>query len=135
MNAYAGALMLLKIKDNSNKFITIGGMRTTRMVLNNQIIDSTHKLSGNWRELLSGGIKSISISGSGIFTNSESEEIIRKISFNSENAIFQLCFGNGDILSGSFIITSYERSGNYQDEESYNLTIESSGKIDWQKFK
>lgn len=33
-------------------FTTVGGLRTTRMVLNQQMIDATHRESGAWRALL-----------------------------------------------------------------------------------
>ena len=130
MQAQLGIYMLLKIySEQTNSFQTIGGLKTTRMILNNQLIDVTNKHSENWRELIGGGIRSISISGGGVFTSSDSESKISDISFNSIPHKFQLCFGDGEILEGNFIISSYEIEGNFNDEQSYNITIESAGTV------
>lgn len=130
MQAQLGIYMLLKIySEKSNNFQTIGGLKTTRMVLNNQLIEVTSKHSENWRELIGGGVKSISISGGGVFTSTDSEHKIAEISFASKPHKFQLCFGDDEILEGNFIISSYEREGNYNEEQTYNITIESAGTI------
>lgn len=130
MVAQNGSLVLLKIRQASDKYMTIGGMRTTRFLLNNQLIDSSHKESGKWRQLLVGaGISNVSISGSGIFTSSHSEALIYQYAFANQAADFYICFGNGDILSGLFMISSYERMGNYGEEEAYNLSLESAGEV------
>jgi predicted secreted protein len=42
---------------------------------------------------------------------------------------YQLVFGNADTIDGSFKITSYERSGEFNGEETYSITLESSGQI------
>jgi len=132
MTAYKGALVLLKIGDGEETelFSTIGGMRTTRFVFNSKLIDTTNKDSGAWRQILEGGgIRYISISGDGLFTDSNAEEIMREQAFNNHIKNYELYFGNGDKLSGSFQITSYERSGDYDGEETYKITLESSGEI------
>ncbi|AIL64491.1 Phage major tail protein 2 [Rickettsiales bacterium Ac37b] len=132
MSAQKGALVLLKVLHNKdgNIFETIGGMRTTRFILNNQLVDCTNKMSGAWRELLSNvGISSVTISGTGIFTNSQSEHYIRSYAFSNAIKKYAIYFGSGEILIGNFQITSYERSGNYNEEEHYSLTLESSGEV------
>ncbi|MBN9542322.1 MAG: phage major tail protein, TP901-1 family [Alphaproteobacteria bacterium] len=129
MSIQPGSLMLLKVL-NGDSFDTIGGLKTTRMVLNNQTIDITNKLSGNWRELLSGAVRSISITGGGIFTDSSSELKIRNLSFSGAKEKFQMCFGSGEIFEGYFIISSYERTGNYDDEETYTITLESASNVE-----
>ena len=127
-----GSLVLLKIGHGTipEKYVTIGGMRTTRFLLNNQLIDASHKESGKWRQLLTGaGISMMSISGAGIFTDSVSEIILRRNAFDNKAGNFRIYFGNGDILSGLFIISSYERLGNFGEEEGYSLTLESAGEV------
>lgn len=130
MTIQLGSLMLIKIWHEEKGYMTIGGLKSTRMVLNNKTIDVTTKLSENWRELISGSIRSMSLSGGGIFTGSESENIIRNLSFSGEKQMYQICFGSGEIFEGAFIISSYERTGNYDDEETYNITLESASKIE-----
>ena len=76
MASYKGALVLLRIGDGqeSETFTTIGGMRTTKFILNNKLIDATNLDSGAWRELSDGaGISSLTISGGGFFTDSDED--------------------------------------------------------------
>ena len=132
MGAQKGALVLLKIGDGAGPevFVTVGGLRTTRFTLNNEIVDSTNKDSGAWRMLLDGaGIRSMSIAGNGIFTDAVSEETMRGYAFANSVGNYELTFGNGDKLAGAFQITSYERGGNYDGEETYSLTLESAGAV------
>jgi TP901-1 family phage major tail protein len=129
MVAYSGNLVLLKVKQYKT-YEVVGGMRTTRFLLNNQIIDATHKESGKWRELLSEvGVTSVSITGSGIFTNKTSESIVRNIAFKNQKSKFLLTFGNGDQIRGEFIVSTYERAGNVSEEETYNISLESAGEV------
>lgn len=133
MTAQKGALLLLKVGDGgtpTETFTTVAGMRSTRMILNQQLVDSTHKQSGAWRALLAeAGIRSISLTGNGIFTDSAAEETVRAIAFAGLINNFRLQFGNGDMLEGAFQITSYERAGDYDGEENFQLTLESAGTI------
>lgn len=131
MLAQSGSLMLLKVYNSAKKtFEVVGGMRTTKFLLNNQLVDITTKESGQWRKLMSGvGNSYISISGSGIFTNKESERIIREAAFSNQDLSFEISFGNNDKLLGRFIINVYERIGNISEEELYNIALESSDNV------
>ena len=133
MVAQSGSLMLLKVYNKiSNKFEIVGGMRSTKFLLNNQLLDVTTKESGRWRNLLSGvGNAYITISGSGVFTDQDSELVVRDAAFGSRVLDFEMSFGNGDILSGEFLINVYERIGNMSEEEIYNLGLESSGQVSY----
>jgi predicted secreted protein len=42
---------------------------------------------------------------------------------------YVLTFGDGSNYSGNFKITSFEKSGDYNTEATYSLTIESSGQV------
>jgi TP901-1 family phage major tail protein len=131
MEIYSGSLMLIKVK-TAEGFKVIGGLKTTRMVLNQEMVEVSNKLSGNWRKLLAqSGISHLSISGGGIFTNSEAEKFVREHVMENKFLECQLVFGSGEFVDGLFQITNYERMGNYNEEENYNLTLESAGKIIW----
>ena len=132
MVAQKGALVLIKVGNGGGPetFATVGGLRTTRLVLNNQLVDTTNKDSGGWRSLLAGaGIRSITLSGSGIFTDSASEETVRGYAFTNSINNYEFYFGGNDKISGAFQITSYERAGNHDGEETYAITFESAGAI------
>ncbi|MFV9875393.1 MAG: phage tail tube protein [Rickettsiales endosymbiont of Dermacentor nuttalli] len=70
------------------------------------------------------------MSGTGIFLQILNQStIIRSYAFSNTIKKYALYFGSGEILIGCFQITSYKRSGNYNEEEHYSLTLESFGKV------
>ena len=40
---------------------------------------------------------------------------------------FEAVFGDGSNVKGAFIITSYERAGEYNGEETFSVSLESNG--------
>jgi len=132
MPADAGSLVLIKIGNGASPevFSTIGGLHTSGMKLDNQILNATNVESGIWKQLLgSAGIASLSISGSGLFTDSASEDTLLGYALSGSVNNYQFIFANGDMLSGPFLIATYERSGDYGAEEVYSLALESAGII------
>lgn len=128
--AYSGLDFLLKCGGFNDNPITLGGMRATTMVLNNETIDITHKESQGMRTLLpKSGIQSLTITASGIFTNAESEQFLKQKAFSRELGLYSLFFPNGEKFQAHFLVTQYERSGDHNGEETYNVTLESSGAI------
>lgn len=134
MTAQAGIHFLLKKGKKDENPQTIAGMRTTKMVLNNELIDITHKDSMGARHILNqAGMQSISLKAAGIFTNSAVEEEVRYSAFAKEVKTYSLFFPNGDILEGDFYITHYERAGDYNGEEIYSLQLESAAHFTYTK--
>ena len=127
------------LKDNSTGTpATIGGLRSTSMSINGEMVDVTTKdsnafvTSGNdkARDLLQGGgIRSMSISASGVFTDSSTENLLRGFAFDGSIQNYDLVFGDGSKIAGAFLITSYERAGEYNGEETYSVTLESHNTI------
>ena len=81
MTPQKGAAFLLKIGDGAlptPAYETVAGLRTTQMTINGDSVVVTHKESGGWRALLSGaGTRSVSVSASGIFLDSDAEARVR----------------------------------------------------------
>ena len=137
MAAGKGSSFLLK--DNSTGTpATIGGLRSTSMTINGEAVDITTKdsnafiSSGNdkARDLLQGGgIRSMTISASGVFTDSSTENILRGFAFDGAIQNYDLVFSDGSKIAGAFLITSYERAGEFNGEETYSVTLESSNTI------
>ena len=137
MAAGKGSSFLLK--DNSTGTpATLGGMRSTSMTINGEMVDITDKDSNDFissgndkaRTLLQGGgIRSMTISASGVFTDSSTENNIRGFAFDGSINNYDLIFSDGSKISGAFLITSYERAGEFNGEETYSLTLESSNTI------
>jgi TP901-1 family phage major tail protein len=112
-------------------FITMGGLRSSSVSIDNEAIDITNTESSQWKEILdAAGIKGVSISGDGVFK----DEIQFKKARNSILAgllkNFRVLVNTaGDYWSGSFKITSMEQSGEYNAESTYSMSLESSGAI------
>ncbi len=129
MAAQRGKALLLKI-DISGTMTTIGGMRSTSMTLNDEAVDITNKDSGSFRELLpAGGIQSMSISASGVFTDSTAETTLRSAYGTSAFKSYNVIVPDLGTYAGSFMIASLEYSGEYNGEATYSVTLESSGSI------
>ena len=137
MAAGKGSSFLLK--DNSTGTpATIGGLRSTSMTINGEAVDITTKdsnafiSSGNdkARDLLQGGgVRSMTLSASGVFTDSSTENILRGFAFDGAIQNYDLIFSDGSKIAGAFLITSYERAGEFNGEETYSVTLESSNTI------
>ena len=86
--------------------------------------------SGGWRELLSGaGVKSASISGSGVFKDETTDERARQIFFDGITPAFQVIIPGFGTVEGPFQITSVEYSGSHNGEATYELALSSAGAL------
>ena len=141
MAAQKGLDVLMKI-DISGTKTTIGGLRSTSITLNDESVDITNKDSLGSRTLLAGaGVNSLSISGSGVFTDSAAEVAVRtafQAQQNTSNGSsgqtaafesFQFRIPNLGTYTGNFQITSLEYSGEYNGEATYSMSFESAGYI------
>jgi|TARA_R110002073_G_scaffold70042_3_gene173422 TP901-1 family phage major tail protein len=134
MTIEKGRAFLLKIGDGGGpeNFAVIGGMRSTSLRINNETVDVTNKTSGGWRELLSGaGIRHVSLSGGGIFTDSAAENLLQAKALTSSVDNYEVVFESGGKFTGGFQVTSLEYTGDYNGERSYALSLESSGVVSY----
>ncbi|MEP3393796.1 phage major tail protein, TP901-1 family, partial [Litoreibacter sp.] len=107
MGVQRGKDLLLKVDlTGDGQFETIAGLRATRISFNAEQVDVTSMESaGGWRELLSGaGVKSASISGSGVFRDEGTDERARQIFFDGEVPQFQVIIPDFGIVEGAFQI-------------------------------
>lgn len=132
MAAQKGSSLLVKIGDGGSPeaFTTVGGLRSTSISLNDEAVDVTTMDSSNQRELLAnGGIQTISISGSGVFTDAASETTLRGKFGASSFSNFQIIVPDFGTYTGAFMVASLEYAGEYNGEVTYSVTLESSGTI------
>lgn len=132
MTAQSGKDLLIKIDmDGAGSFITLAGLRATRIAFNAETVDVTSLAStGGWRELLDGGgVRSASVSGSGIFSDDSSDERARSLFFNGARADFQIIIPDFGTIEGAFQITSLEYSGKYDGEAAYEVSLSSAGAL------
>jgi len=132
MTAQNGKDLLIKIDlDGSGAFVTMAGLRASRIAFNAETVDVTSLGStGGWRELLDGGgVRSASISGSGVFTDEDTDERARQLFFNGTKSDFQVIIPDFGVVEGAFQITSVEYSGRYDGEAVYELALASAGEL------
>lgn len=129
MAAQKGRSFLLK-QGTASSGTTLAGMRTTGFTINNEQVDITNKDSAGWKTLLEGaGTQSITITAEGVFTNAAVEHTVRGYAFANSINSFGILFPDADYFDGSWAITNYQRTGTHNGEETYSLTLESSGAI------
>lgn len=132
MAAQKGSALLLKIGDGGSPetFATVGGLRSTSISMNDEAVDVTTKDSNNVRELLAnGGVQTVSISGSGVFTDAASETSLKDAYGASSFSTFQVIVPDFGTYEGAFMVASLEYAGEYNGEMTYSVTLESSGAV------
>ena len=138
MAAGKGSSFLLK--DNSTGTpATIGGMRSTSMTINGEMVDITTKDSSGRQELLT-GLTSFSLSSDGLMdfnpttaANTGFDELFNQAYTNRTKVTFVFTLAStasGDYtFSGSGAITALSISGGVEDAPTYSVSIQGSGAL------
>ncbi len=132
MVAQKGKDLLLKVnKDDEGEFVTVAGLRSRTLAFNAESVDVTHSESvGQWRELMAGaGIRSARISGSGIFKDAESDQLVRDDLFNGRVRSWQVIIPEFGIIEGPFQIINLEFTGQHDRELTFEVSLESAGAL------
>ena len=127
-----GKDLLIKVDMiGDGSFETLAGLRAQRLSLNAAQVDVTNLDSaGGWRELLAGaGVKSASISGSGVFRDAATDARARQIFFDAEMPDFQVIVPDFGTIEGPFQITAIEYAGSHNGEATYELSMASAGQL------
>lgn len=133
MAVESGAAFLLKLSNGEDPeiFRTVAGLRTTQLQISAQPVVVTNKDSAGWRELLGGaGIRTVSISGAGVFTGSEAEMQLKARALAGQLDRFEVSFEGGERLRGRFLVSRLDYAGDFNGERSYTLSLESSGPVE-----
>lgn len=133
MAAEKGRLMLLKGTTGVSPvtYVKIGGVRTRGLTINGEAVDITDSDSiDQWRELLANaGVKTASLSVSGVFKDSAGEEMLRGFADAQTLNSFEFSYESGDKWSGLFQVTTLENTGEYNGPRLFSATLEQSGKL------
>lgn len=134
MSAQRGKDLLVKIGDGGDpeSFATVAGLRATTLAFNAQTIDVTNSDSTEmWRELLAAGVKSATITGSGVFKDAASDALIRAAFFAQSLANWQIVVPSFGTVSGPFKLASLQYDGPYDGEVRIAMTLASAGALDF----
>jgi len=137
IQAEPGRLFLLKISDGTSPttFQTVAGLRTNDVTINGNPVDISNKGSNGWQEMLpDGGIKSVDISGSGIFDASATGPLRRVFLSALAGGTFleaEVISGSGDKFTGTWSCSTFKRAGTHTEAETFDITMKSSGPVIW----
>lgn len=132
MTVEKGSAFLLKIGDGATppNFTTVAGLRTTQLSIKGETVVISTKDSGGWRDLLSGaGSRSVSVAAAGVFMGSAAEAQIMANALSGVLASYQLSFQSGGTMTGQFLISKLDYAGDFHNERSYTLALDSSGPV------
>lgn len=132
MAAQKGKDVLLKLDEaGSGTFVTVAGLRATRLSFNADTVDvTTAESAGRWRELLAGaGLRSAAISGSGVFRDAASDAALRRVFFEGALPGFQVVVPDFGAVTGPFQVTSLEYAGDHDGEATYEVSLVSAGAL------
>tara|TARA_R110002167_G_scaffold117487_1_gene293477 strand:- start:818 stop:1237 length:420 start_codon:yes stop_codon:yes gene_type:complete len=136
MAAQKGSALLLKIGADAtaavsaDTYTTVGGLRSTSISHSDEAVDVTNKDSAGVRNLIAnGGVTSVSISGSGVFTDATTETTLKTAFGASAFSNYEVVLPDFGSYKGKFMIASLEYSGEYNGEVTYSVTLESSGAV------
>lgn len=133
MAAQKGKDFLLKIGDGggSEVFTSVGGIQNGNVTFNNGEVDVTSfDSTGSWRELLAAaGIKSMSVSGAGVFKDTTAENTVRTNAMAQTIGNWQIVSPGEGTFSGAFQISSFTRSFTHDGEVKFDLGLTSAGQV------
>jgi TP901-1 family phage major tail protein len=133
MAGQKGRDVLIKIGDGADPevFTTVAGIRAKTISLNAKSVDGTSGESTDaWRELIAGaGVKSASVSGSGVFKDAASDSAIQQAFFAQATKTFQLVIPDFGVLRGPFLIEALDYSGDHDGEAAFAITLASAGVV------
>jgi len=121
---------------DNDTFVTVAGGRTHSISVNETELDVTSKDDSGIRQLLDGNIlRTVQISGSGVFTDAAGLNIFRDSALAGTHKEFKIIIPGtssaGGAYQGFFRITSFEESGEYTGEVQYSFTLASAGAVTW----
>ena len=132
MAVQKGAALLVKIGNGGSPetFTTVAGLQDTSISINQETVDVTNKDSARVRTLLAqGGVKSFTISGSGIFTDAASEQSVLTAFDGSSFTNFQFLVPDYNTFTGAFQVATIDYSGTYNGAVQYSMSFESAGTV------
>lgn len=132
MAAQRGKDLLLKLDETgSGVFVTVAGLRATRLSFNADAVDvTTAESAGRWRELLAGaGLRSAAVAGSGVFRDAASDAALRRVFFDGELPDFQIVVPDFGTVTGPFQVTALEYAGDHDGEATFELSLVSAGAL------
>ena len=131
-----GRALLLKIGDGeaAEAFANLAGINSKALTINNASIDVTTPDASApegalWTETLN-GVKNVSVSGDGFFSDSATELRMNTVAMSADNvANFTVTVPDFGTYAGAFRITSLEFGGESEGGVTYSISLESTAAV------
>lgn len=127
MTAYAGNDFLLYIEDSGSPgtYLLVGGGKSCSIAFDGSPAVASDNIGQNAAVAIpSTAVCGCSVSGSGIFLNSDGEAQLLTAAFSVDTVNFKIKFANLRQLVGSFYVTSFSRTGDMGAAESYSFSLQ-----------
>lgn len=128
-----GKNLLLMVETSTDVYTLLGGLRSKSMTINAEAIDVTNHSSDEWKTILDGGgIRSMSLSGSGVHNgDAQTLDLVDDNCTSNTLTKFRIIDtdNSGRSYTAFFKIASFERAGEYNAEQTYSISLESSGPV------
>lgn len=113
--------------DDGLSYARVEAQRSTSLSISSESVDSTVK-GEDWRDILQGaGINSAQVVLSGVASNSPMYMLLLSKKIAREHIDCQIDDSVGAFLIGMFKIVSIAASGTHNGEETYDITLDSTG--------
>jgi TP901-1 family phage major tail protein len=132
MAVQKGASLVVKIGNGGSPetFTTVAGLQDTSISINQETVDVTNKDSSRVRTLLAqGGVKSFTITGSGIFQDNATEQSVLTAFDGASFTNYQFLVPDYNTFTGAFQVTTLDYTGTYNGAVQYSMTFESAGAV------
>ncbi len=137
-NGFSGRKLLIQRSSGTSPetFTTIAGAKEHTITENENLVDTTTKDSAGNRQLLAGKILyNVGVSFTGVFVDSQSLKDLETAMRAGTHSTYKIDIVDtdattaGETLTGAFRITKIERSGAFDGEVNYSVSMESDGAI------
>lgn len=110
--------------------VTLVGVRTRTFSITNDYVDVTTDDDNGWRTLLADpGLRSVEVTVGGICSDQVLIAEIMKANITGEPLDVDLPTATGAKLSGTFVVSSFEGSGDHDGAYEFSATFMSSGAV------
>jgi TP901-1 family phage major tail protein len=131
MVAQAARDILISINTTGDIFVPLAGLRSKSVNFGSQMVDVTNSDSiGRWQELLGGaGVNKMSVKGSGVFVDDIALGIATDAFYAGLLKRFQITLPGYATFTGFFLVNDLNFAGTYNQEQTYDISLESSQSI------
>jgi predicted secreted protein len=129
-DAQKGNLFLVKAatKYNGSTYATVAALRSNGITINNAPVDITNKDGNGWQEMMAGGgVKSVSVTGEGVYTDSVTQQRVQDGIMGKIKATGTVTFddnpANGETIELNGVQWTFVTSGASGEETNIGGTL------------